>query len=168
MTVFTCGCRNGNLNSFRIVFVSYVYTEPLLLAILDFIPGVYFLSLALKMKLLSTNNGWHQNLYDMTFGHLQEIDIFHIAWHYSSDKLVLLLVKLLHLLDRLYPKLSDDQLDLLADSLEAASERVREAKTAHEEKENFRKSKLMQRSAMEQVKAEKKANLVESQVFESG
>lgn len=149
MTDFTCGCPNGKLASFRVVFVSYIYVEAILLAMLEFIPGIHILSMALKLKLLSTSNTWHLVVYEKTFGHLQEFDIFQIVWHYSSDKIVYLVVKMLELLDNLYPRLSSDQLDLLNDTLEDASNRIKQAKSQKEERQTMRMSRLLNRSALD-------------------
>jgi hypothetical protein len=129
--------------------VTYIYLEPVILIMLEFVPGIYIISMALKLKFLSTSNSWHLLAYEKTFGHLQEFDIFHIAWHHSSDKIVLLAVKMLELLDHLYPRLSVSQLDLLTDSLEDAGFRVKQAKNSKAERQTMRMSRLLNRSALD-------------------
>lgn len=130
--------------------MSYVYVEQILLAMLEFVPGIYIISMGLKLKFLSTNNAWHQALYDKTFGHLQEFDIFHMAWHHSSDKIVSLAVKLIELLDYLYPRLTADQLDVLSEAMDEAASRVRLEKNSKESRKTMRMSRLLNRSTLEQ------------------
>lgn len=150
------------------MFITYIYVEPVLLAILDFVPGIYFLSIVLKMKLLSSNNQWHQLIYDKTFGHLQEFDIFEFAWSFSSNRIVALITKILSLLSYLSPKLNGEQLDELAESLQAAADEVRQAKISQEAKKNIRMSKILNRSAFEDFRNGKKtASVLESQVTNS-
>jgi hypothetical protein len=151
----------------RVVFISYIYVEPLLLAILDFIPGIYFLSIVLKMKLLSSSNQWHQSLYAKTFGHLQEFDIFEFAWSFSSDRIVQLITKILLLLNYLVPKLNDDQLDVLEGSLRAACHEIEDAKLKKETKKSLRMSKLLNRSAFEDFrKGNKGKTLFQSEIMD--
>lgn len=152
----------------RVVFVSYIYVEPVLLAIFDFIPGVYFMSLILKMKLLSSNNQWHQALYSKTFGHLQEFDIFEFAWSYSSDRIVYTITKILKLLNYLLPKLNQDQLSYLSESLKAVSEEIDQVKFQRETKKSIRMSKLMNRSAFEDFRSGSKSKaLYESKIVDA-
>lgn len=132
--------------------MSYIYIEPILLAIFDFIPGIYFLSIVLKMKLLASSNQWHQTMYTKTYGHLQEFDIFEFAWGFSSDRIVYLISKLLTLFYYVMPKLTNEQLDTLAESFQAASDEVSQIKVQRETKKSIRMSKLLNRSALEDFK----------------
>ena len=152
----------------RVIFISYIYVEPIVLAIFDFIPGIYFLSIMLKLKLLSSNNQWHQLFYDKTYGHLQEFDIFEFAWSFSSNRIVAIINKVLVLLSLLFPKLNSDQLNTLIESLEGAAEEARQAKCKQESRKSMRMSKLLNRSALEDFKSGKKPNkLFESEVIDA-
>ena len=142
--------------------------EPLLLAILDFIPGICFLSIVFKLKLLSSNNQWHQLIYDKTYGHLQEFDIFEFAWSFSSDRIVWLVSKKLSLLQYLLPKLSPEQLTVLAERLEAAADEVKQAKVRQDTKKSIRMSKILNRSALEDFRTGKMSKpLFESHIVDS-
>jgi hypothetical protein len=96
-----------------VVFVSYIYFEPVLLAVLDWVPFSYMLCLAFKINLLRVTNNWHNLIYKKTFFHLQEFDVFEFAWDLLSHRLIWVVHRLLKGISVLYSRLSEEQLEEL-------------------------------------------------------
>ena len=143
------GSQNGSLGSNRVIFVSYIYVEPALDVLLEYIPGGSLLSLVLKLKLLSTNNTWHQTIYQRTYGHLQEFDIFDFMWEVSSNRIIWIIKQVLKLFSFTFSKLTVDQLDEISESLDSTSKALKEAKDKLTQKNTIRMSKILNRSSVD-------------------
>ena len=118
------------------------------MAILDIIPGIYILSILFKLKLLSTNNGWHTNIYTRTFGNLQDFDIFHFMWEFSSNRFVYVLNKLLYFQTKLYSKFSEEQILTIIEALDDAADRAKAAKSQLSVKASVRMSRIINKSSI--------------------
>lgn len=116
------------------------------MAILDIIPGIYFLSVLFKLKLLSTNNLWHETLFNKTYGHLHEFDIFDFAWSFSSNRLIYVLNKFLSAQTYMYSKLNGEQLDTIAAALEEAADKIKQCRNLHDKKQSVRITRLLNKS----------------------
>ena len=116
------------------------------MAILDIIPGIYILSILFKLKLLSTNNGWHTNIYTKTFGNLHDFDIFHFMWEFSSNRFVYVLNKLLYVQTKMYSKFSDEQIVTIIEALEDAADRAKGARSQLSNKASVRMSRIINKT----------------------
>ncbi len=123
------------------------------MAILDIIPGIYFLSVLFKLKILSTNNNWHMALFNKTYGHLQEFDIFTFMWGFSSNRIVYLMNKLLYVQTLFYHKLSDEQLTTIAETLGQATDSLKAARELRNRKESARASRILHRSQLAEARS---------------
>ena len=123
--------------------MSWIYLEPMALALLEFVPGASLLALLFKAKLLQADCGWHLRLYEKTFAHLQEFDIFDLLWRYSSSSFIRLLEHGLGLAAHFYKKLSMVQLDYLEGVYQDALEEVQRNKSHLSVKASLRKSRII-------------------------
>ena len=130
------------------IFVSYMYIEPAIVMVFDVIPFIYLLSVLFKLKLLSSNNNWHEYIYDKTFAHLQEFDIFQFVWDLASSRIVYLIKKLLKGFSFFFVKLSEDQLDDLEEALTEVLGEIEKAQSIREEKQTKRMSILLNKSLL--------------------
>lgn len=130
------------------VFISYIYIEPYVVSLLEFIPGLYFISLILKFKLLSTNSAIHDFIFSKTYGHLQEFDIFDFVWKFSSNQVVSLIVGLNKLAGYFFSKLSVEQLHKLEGAYKNSVAQISTLKQKAENKDAMRMSKIITRSSI--------------------
>lgn len=113
-----------------------MYTEPFIVAMLDIVPGISILSFLFKIKVLSTNNTWHESVYKKTYGHLRDFDVIDVLWQFSSNRVLNTVCNLLKLTGYLYPKLTVEQLERLGEELDT----IRDDLEAHKKKNSHRAS----------------------------
>jgi hypothetical protein len=59
-----------------IIFLFFVYVEPVFIYSLNFIPLIALLSTFMKYRILSLDSDFHLTIYDKVFYHLQDYDVF--------------------------------------------------------------------------------------------
>jgi len=117
----------------------------LLLALLDWVPFCYLLSLVLKINLLRSTNNWHGLIYRTTFLHLREFDVFEFAWEHLSHRLVWGIQKLLNGTEMVYSRLSEEQLEELKKLYEKEVENL-ERELENKKGKSIRNNNLMRKS----------------------
>lgn len=133
----------------RVIFVTYMYIEPFLLALLDIVPGITVLSMIFKLKVLSTNNTWHQVVYERTFAHLKDFDILEVVWQFSSNRVLSAVCYTLRLTSLLYPKLTVEQLEKLGEDLDEIRAELESHKRKNSHRDTVRASRMLHKSQLD-------------------
>lgn len=102
-----------------------------------------------KLKVLSTNNTWHQVVYDRTYSHLKEFDILDVIWQFSSNRVLAAVCYSLRLTSLLYPKLTVEQLEKLGQDLDEIRSELESHKRKNSHRDTVRASRMLHKSQLD-------------------
>ena len=104
-----------------IIFIVYTFIEETVLYLFEWIPFIYILSTFLKFKILSLDSDLHLTIYDKTFFHMSEFDLFHEILKLTAGVNIVIFEKGMKVMSSSYALLTLDQIDkvkrILADAI---------------------------------------------------